>query len=847
MRLIIEAAIDLFEHGYDFKPPLKEVHTAVAPKELKDAPKGSKDPNFGDRAPWGRMLGFKSNLRHHVKVDGSESTQPISGDRVDYINKVFAGWGFCERRPRLRERPLEWLPALNEILSNLIEALNKHKAEPASHIGAAGAPTRSAHGTAKIVGPLPARLLGFVGREDDLTIVEELFLAATFHRAAVVGPPGGGKSSLACELTYRRMDHYSGICWCSSTSRVELLTSLEALAFEVCPDVPMQISLETRARAALERVANIDGRWLFVYDDAPDPNAILDLLPRANVDVLITSRFVHWNNLASVYEVPLFPIEDAASVLLRSRQGPKETAKDLAIALGGLPLAVDHARAFCERFRMSYSKYEQEIAGLIKLRPRGHQYPNSVFSTFTLAIDAAARECPAAEVVSAILSVCGTAPIPIEAFLGNAELALERRQALGAMSEVSLVKWSAWEGGADAVVVHSLIQRVAFERATGSGFIKWVVNELASWLIENYPSNSAYDPSTWKICESLNPHILALSAVKPQPTFWLWGEVLGRLATYYQIRGLQDEREAVLRQGLDASLRIHGEHNEITAWRMDALSALEKEKGNINEAIAFSERALAIKTLRLGGSNSMTARTAADLAHLYADNGRRDRAREILENSLQATVRTRGNDSEAVAARLQGMADFIGEENPVEGIDLYERAAAIYDASRIANDLRVAYCCYSIGALERSLDNLDRAAEFYGKALTIFEGARPEEDSVDTAAALLRVGEIEWLRERYEEALLPAKRAADMCERLITSQSEEYAPVIRLLVVTLVKLGRYVEAEQRLGSLLEVHQSYYGKSGRSTIALVEAKALLLDETMGQEAGDALRASYFDED
>src|SRR5215475_5644017 len=112
----------------------------------------------------------------------------------------------------------------------------------------------------------------------------------------------------------------------------------------------------------------------------------------------------------------------------------------LAEVLGCLPLALDHAAAYCKRTQMRFADYAKKASGLIDAAPRGVGYPRSVGATFDLAITEAVAQCPAAETLMAYLAQCAPERIPMTLVEGAIEDETQRRRALAALSEVSLLK-----------------------------------------------------------------------------------------------------------------------------------------------------------------------------------------------------------------------------------------------------------------------------------------------------------------------------------------------------------------------------------------------------------------------
>jgi hypothetical protein len=107
-----------------------------------------------------------------------------------------------------------------------------------------------------------------------------------------------------------------------------------------------------------------------------------------------------WTGLADEIALDALSPEEAVS-FLQSRAGRQdaEGARILAEALGYLPLALDHAAAYCKRAQVSFGEYAKKVATLMVSAPRDVLYPRSVAATFDLALGEAEARSPAAEEV----------------------------------------------------------------------------------------------------------------------------------------------------------------------------------------------------------------------------------------------------------------------------------------------------------------------------------------------------------------------------------------------------------------------------------------------------------------
>jgi tetratricopeptide (TPR) repeat protein len=242
---------------------------------------------------------------------------------------------------------------------------------------------------------VPPRIASFTGRAEELDSLDAILMQdkpaavtqASVGRAAVQGMGGVGKTSLAIEYAHRFRGLYAGVCWCPSEMRTGLLSALANLAVTMGAATAQEADIDKAAKAALRRLAEQRATWLLVYDNVTAPDAIADLLPAAGARVLITSRFSDWSELADEVSLDVLPLEEGIA-LLQSRTGRSdaEGAQKLAEALGRLPLALDHAAAYCKRTQVQFADYAKQASTLINAAPRGAGYPRSVAATFDLAI-----------------------------------------------------------------------------------------------------------------------------------------------------------------------------------------------------------------------------------------------------------------------------------------------------------------------------------------------------------------------------------------------------------------------------------------------------------------------------
>jgi hypothetical protein len=321
---------------------------------------------------------------------------------------------------------------------------------------------------------VPPRNPTFFGRDDVIAKLDAALIAsagdlsANIPPIAILGPPGVGKSSIAAEYAYRHAGDYWGVWWLPAQSRDVLIASLSDLAVRIDPKLSPNASksaldttdLRPVAKAGLGRLRGGPMPWLLIYDNVENPHSVADLLPPKGVHVLMTTRWSDWHGVANELNVDLFSAEISQNCLLqRADSKDKVGAARLASALGFLPLALDQAGAVCKRTGLSFDDFRKRLTELIRMKPAGSSYPESVFGTFSIAIDSAAAICPDAERLMGLLSLLAPDNIPLSYIGPDAMDLMKRTAALESLTAVSLV--TVKDGH---LRVHRLVQEVMRQR-----------------------------------------------------------------------------------------------------------------------------------------------------------------------------------------------------------------------------------------------------------------------------------------------------------------------------------------------------------------------------------------------
>jgi tetratricopeptide (TPR) repeat protein len=681
---------------------------------------------------------------------------------------------------------------------------------------------------------VPPRVAGFTGRaaaldQLDAILIQERPAAVTqsVGRAAVQGLGGVGKTSLAVEYAYRFRGLYAGVWWCPAESRAGLTASLAALGATLA-GASQGGDVETAANSALRALAEQRAIWLLVYDNVTSPEEIADLLPAGGARVLITSRFSDWGGWAEEVALDVLPIEEATA-FLQSRTGHNDEAgaKILAEALGRLPLALDHAAAFCRSAQMRFSDYAAKAAKLIAAAPpraRRAAYPRSVAATFDLAIDAAVAQCPAAEDLMAFFAQCAPERIPMALIEGAVEDELERLEALAALTELSLVKPDPLDDGAQALSVHRLVQAVARARSEAKGNAQRAAARLIARLVDIYPNDGGASAESWRLCASLSPHLpaAAVEATTPEQ----WSDLLNRAGVFHFERRANARAASLLHEALAIREKTLGPDHPDTARTLGDLARLHHLRQEHAEARALHERALAIYEKAFGAEHPDTIMGLNSLAGLLQDQGDFAAARPLYERALAICDRAFADHPHS-GVTLNNLAFLCLRQDDLAGARLlFERALAIQEKAPVP-DPQSATTLDNLAHVLRSQGDPEGARRLAQRSLSIRENVfGPEHPQtsislVGLAGLLEAQGDLGGARPLYERALAIREKALGPEHPATAASLDNIANVLQAQ-------GDLAGARPLLQRALAIREKALGPEHPETATALDTLASLLE-------------------
>ncbi len=613
---------------------------------------------------------------------------------------------------------------------------------------------------------VPDRLDHFTGRDNLLINLQNDLLGASHDAGgavavtqALAGMGGVGKTILAAEYAHRHRSTYAGIWWAPAETRAVLEASLAELAGRLDPKLAEEADQVALAKTALEQVQQRAGLapWLLIYDNVEAPKEIEGLRPTGGAHLIVTTRFQAWPGARA--DVGLFS-RDVSIAFLQERAefDDEDGASRLAEQLDDLPLALDHAAAYCLETGVTFDEYIAHLYAFIEKKPESSVYrrhregEETVSGTFSVALARATEKTPHTERLMDLLSALGAEPVPLD-LLGRDWMTVpERAEAVGALGRFSLLQQTRTSDDRPAVMVHRLVARVSRANAADNERFEDAISQATALLAEHFPDEAYREPAQWPRCAALLPHVLALrarwsstmaSAKTVRLLYCTGGYLYGRatfadaepmfrdalaigkkilgpynqdvsiclsyLAGLLRSTGRHKEAEPLFREAIEISEKTRGREHPNVATDLNNLATLLREIGQTDEAEALYLEAIEIDEKAYGRNHTEVAIDLCNLANLLRDTGRTGKAEALYREAIKIDETAYGRDHPTVATALNNLAKLLRLTGRAEEAEpLFRESLATYEVR-----LGVEHPWVNIAAvnLARLLDKLNRGAE----------------------------------------------------------------------------------------------------------------------------------------
>jgi tetratricopeptide (TPR) repeat protein len=663
------------------------------------------------------------------------------------------------------------------------------------------------------VRPVP----GFAGREEALAA-----LSAALSRdgtiAIVQGLGGVGKSSVAREFAWRNREHFSVIWWLNAENENGIVEGLLRLGSLFVRGLEQHAD---RRAAGQQVVTSMLGGFakpvLLVFDNLDDEQLLHAWRPRTG-SVLATSRNAAWGADITIVPLHSWQLDTAIGYLQRESARTDLTesdAREIAEALGALPLALAHAAASLRGMRMvTPGRYLERIGQHLKNAPRGAEYPQSVFATFTAAIAQAEKEAAGAAAVLAFAASFAPDAIPDELFRQSVEYYpaelhaaisddFRLDEALGALDRLSLLAFSE---ASRTYSMHRLVQLAALD-TIGDTKLGW--RECAVAVADAAFPEPEF--KQWPQCERLLAHArAALDALPEAVAFLPAARLAQKCAIYLRERGDYASAEMLAKRELGTLEATYGTDHVEVATSLDELAVVLYRQARYDEANELRTRALRIQERTYGGDHLDVAKTLQGLANVAYEQTRYDEAESLHKRALTIREAALGVEHPDVARSLNDLANVAHElGNYDEAVSLYLRALEILENTLDSDHPLVPTLLNNLATSYEWQGRYAEAESVHTRALAMLEKVLgPDHPTVATSMHNLAI--IYQLQERYDEAIALYTRALDIRERMLGPEHPDVARSLHELSIVYLRQARYDEAEPLQKRALAIREKTFG-------------------------------------
>jgi hypothetical protein len=329
-------------------------------------------------------------------------------------------------------------------------------------------------GALPVVWKVPARNPNFTGRGAELAEVRAALAGgSTMTVQSLRGMGGVGKTQLATEFAHDRAADYDLVYWIAAEEPATIADQFAALAGQLGLDPTTDPEvLRAQVHGQLRSVPG----WLLIFDNADAAGDIRAWLPGGPLPpgvpghVIVTTRRGGFAVLGPVLELDVIDLPSAVT-LLRARVPDlaEDVAREIAIELGQLPLALEQAAAYLDRSAMparDYLALLRRRAAELFARGTVSGRNDTIATLWDITLDRISAEDPAAVMLLELCAYLAPEPIPLDLFTGQAESLPEPLgavaadplafgEAIGTLVDYSLAKRT--PGG---LQLHRLVQGV---------------------------------------------------------------------------------------------------------------------------------------------------------------------------------------------------------------------------------------------------------------------------------------------------------------------------------------------------------------------------------------------------
>ncbi|BBI18315.1 tetratricopeptide repeat protein [Neochlamydia sp. S13] len=197
-------------------------------------------------------------------------------------------------------------------------------------------------------------------------------------------------------------------------------------------------------------------------------------------------------------------------------------------------------------------------------------------------------------------------------------------------------------------------------------------------------------------------------------------EVLSALAIIYHEQGNLDKAIDYSNKALAITIKLFGEYHPGMAREYNTLGLIYKEKGSLAQAEEYINKALAINLNFFGENRLSVAVNYHELGGIYQSQGNLGKAKEYVKKALTIDLKLFGENHPTVANHYNNLGQISQKQGKLDKAAKYSTKALAINLKRFGEYHCVVATCYNnLGMIYKEKGNLGEAEEYVKKALAI--------------------------------------------------------------------------------------------------------------------------------
>jgi len=268
---------------------------------------------------------------------------------------------------------------------------------------------------------------------------------------------------------------------------------------------------------------------------------------------------------------------------------------------------------------------------------------------------------------------------------------------------------------------------------------------------------------------------------------------LNDLGATYQRQGKYQLAESCYRRAMEIWELSSSSGYEHAVRTLANMGSLYGDQGMYAQAEFFYRSALRDTQRALGRENAQVAFLLSNLGHIYWARGQRAASRKVSEQAMALWGKLNLPETPELATVLNilGSIDY-AKHRYGRASALFQHALSIDERFPDADETNIARDLNNVATVYLYTNRLSEAEVLFRRTLTVSE--RSPGSGRLTAQVLYNLGELYRTDERFEDAQVSYRSAAEMWEKTFGPESQEFARKLEQIARAYRTMAMYIEA-----------------------------------------------------